>query len=234
MRCYERRKNSGQHFDEWITHRNVLATSCASSFEKQVTDERYILITLDRGPARTAPGPGGNQIEGFGNFSCGSPRRFRTHRSVAFGQHFPALLFPVPLQHDGYPVYHDIQETADDEPEKADDDRQQHRIRTENRIDRIDRSSPSDGCLEINQVTVPQAHCLRGATKAKIGSRRLISFLNDGAHLEDRQIHRDHQAADEHTEDGHDQRFQQGAHVVDRVVHIFFEEVCDLTRHFIQ
>ena len=93
---------------------------------------------------------------------------------------------------------------------------------------------PSDGCLEINQVTVPQAHCLRGATKAKIGSRRLISFLNDGAHLEDREIHRDHQAADEHTEDGHDQRFQQGAHVVDRVVHVFFEEVRDLTRHFIQ
>src|ERR1700722_8640453 len=43
-------------------------------------------------------------------------------------------------------------------------------------------------------------------------------LADDLTELEDRQVHRDHHAADEHAEDGHDERLEQARHAVDRVV----------------
>src|SRR5690606_13176832 len=40
------------------------------------------------------------------------------------------------------------------------------------------------------------------------------------AHLEDRQVHRHDEAADEDAQDRHDHGFEQAAQVVDRVVHV--------------
>ena len=41
---------------------------------------------------------------------------------------------------------------------------------------------------------------------------------DDGGELEDRQVHRDHQAADYHTEHHHDQRLKEARHRIHRVV----------------
>lgn len=48
---------------------------------------------------------------------------------------------------------------------------------------------------------------------------------------EDRQVHRDDQAADQYAEHGHDHGLHQGGQVVDRVVDFFFIERGDLVQH---
>jgi len=58
--------------------------------------------------------------------------------------------------------------------------------------------------------------------------------LNNRTHLEDRQVHGDNEATNEHTENSHDHRLEQAREVVYGIVDIFFVEVCDLGRHVIE
>src|SRR5689334_15490801 len=57
---------------------------------------------------------------------------------------------------------------------------------------------------------------------------------DDLTELEDRQVHGDHEAADEHAENAHDQRFEQARHGVDGVVDLGFVERGDLAGHFVE
>src|SRR5438874_5933326 len=59
-------------------------------------------------------------------------------------------------------------------------------------------------------------------------------MLDRLADLEDRQVHRDHHAADQHAEDHHDHRFHQTGERVDRVVDLRLEEVRDFAEHGIE
>ena len=58
--------------------------------------------------------------------------------------------------------------------------------------------------------------------------------LHHCAQLEDGQVHGDDQAADQHAEDGHDQRLEQRGHAVDRIVHFGFVEGGDLAGHGVE
>src|SRR3989449_11439822 len=59
-------------------------------------------------------------------------------------------------------------------------------------------------------------------------------MLDRLADLEDRQVHRDHHAADQHAEHHHDHRFHQTGERVDRIVDLRLEEVCDFAEHGIE
>src|SRR6059036_18471 len=52
--------------------------------------------------------------------------------------------------------------------------------------------------------------------------------------LEDRQVHRDHHAADQHAEHHHDHRFHQTGKRVNRVVDLLLEKVGDFGEHRIE
>src|SRR5438445_3500465 len=54
------------------------------------------------------------------------------------------------------------------------------------------------------------------------------------AELEDRQIHRDHHAADDGADDDHDERFEQARQRVDRVVDLLLVKLGDLEQHRIE
>src|SRR5882757_11027549 len=56
----------------------------------------------------------------------------------------------------------------------------------------------------------------RGAASAAVDVKTASS--DDRAQLEDRQVHGDHEAADEHAEDGHDHRLEEARHGVDGIV----------------
>src|SRR5215831_15710672 len=55
-----------------------------------------------------------------------------------------------------------------------------------------------------------------------------------GSQLEDRQVHRDHEAPHQYAEDHHDHRLEQARHGIDRVVHLGFVEGRYLARHLIE
>ena len=55
-------------------------------------------------------------------------------------------------------------------------------------------------------------------------------MLDRLADLEDRQVHRDHHAADQHAQHHHDHRFHQTGERVDRVVDLGLEEIGDLIK----
>src|SRR5690606_36691957 len=57
--------------------------------------------------------------------------------------------------------------------------------------------------------------------------------LDHRAQLEDGQVHRNDEAADEHAQDGHDQRLEQARHRVHGVVHLGLEEGRDLAGHLV-
>src|SRR5206468_12467907 len=59
-------------------------------------------------------------------------------------------------------------------------------------------------------------------------------MLDRLADLEDRQVHRDHHAADQHAEHHHDHRFHQTGERVNRVVDLRLEEVGDFAEHGIE
>ena len=87
--------------------------------------------------------------------------------------------------------------------------------------------SPSTRSSAMGQ---PRTNRTRAARDAPRGFRQchLAVSRNDRAELEDRQVHRDDHAADQHAEDGHDERLEQGGHAVDRVVDLRLVEVGDL------
>ena len=60
------------------------------------------------------------------------------------------------------------------------------------------------------------------------------SPLRRAAELEDRQVHRDHHAADQRAEHHHDDRLHQAGQRLDRVVHLGLEEVGDLAQHGVE
>src|SRR4029077_19630468 len=57
---------------------------------------------------------------------------------------------------------------------------------------------------------------------------------DDRCQLEDRQVHRDDETADEHSKHHHDQWLEQARHGVDRVVDLGLVEAGYLTRHRIE
>src|SRR6267143_2025831 len=59
-------------------------------------------------------------------------------------------------------------------------------------------------------------------------------MLDRLADLEDRQVHRDHHAADQHAEHHHDHRFHQAGERGDCVVDLSLEEIGDLAEHGIE
>src|SRR5712692_11095981 len=68
-----------------------------------------------------------------------------------------------------------------------------------------------------------------------LSTRRVMEIMLDRlADLEDRQVHRDHHAADQNAEHHHDHRFHQTGKRVDRVVDLLLEEVGDLAEHGIE
>src|SRR5271156_540291 len=60
------------------------------------------------------------------------------------------------------------------------------------------------------------------------------ALADHGTEFEDRQVHRDDQAADQYAQDRHDQRLEQARHTVDRVVDVFFVEAGHFTGHGIE
>src|SRR5256885_11616779 len=56
-------------------------------------------------------------------------------------------------------------------------------------------------------------------------------MLDRLADLEDRQVHRDHHAADQHAQDHPDHRFHQTGERVDPAVHLRLAETRDFARH---
>src|SRR6185295_4907922 len=58
--------------------------------------------------------------------------------------------------------------------------------------------------------------------------------LHHRAQFEDGQVHGDHEATDEHAEDGHDERLEQRGHAVHRVVDFRFVEGGDLAGHGVE
>ena len=65
-------------------------------------------------------------------------------------------------------------------------------------------------------------------------SRELAASADHGAELEDRQVHRDHEAADHHAQEDHDYWFEQLAEAGDGIVHLALEEVCDPAQHGVE
>src|SRR5207245_6041346 len=68
-----------------------------------------------------------------------------------------------------------------------------------------------------------------------LSTRCVMEIMLDRlADLEDRQVHRDHHAADQHAEHHHDHRFHQTGERVDRIVDLGLEKVGDLAEHGIE
>src|SRR5712691_1981920 len=68
-----------------------------------------------------------------------------------------------------------------------------------------------------------------------LSTRRAMEMMLDRlADLEDRQVHSDHHAADQHAENHHDHRFHQTGERVNRVVDLGLEEIGDLAEHGIE
>src|ERR1700722_6617373 len=65
-------------------------------------------------------------------------------------------------------------------------------------------------------------------------SRSSTRLADDGTELEDRQVHGDNQATDQHAQDRHDQRLEQARHAVDRGVDVIFVEAGDFAGHGIE
>src|SRR3989338_10434608 len=59
-------------------------------------------------------------------------------------------------------------------------------------------------------------------------------WLYNLTELEDRQIHRNHQAADKRSEHGHDDGFHETGQAVDRIVHFSLVVGCALVQHGVQ
>ena len=58
--------------------------------------------------------------------------------------------------------------------------------------------------------------------------------LNDRAKHEDRQVHRNHESADQHAQNRHDQGLHQGAQIIHGIINQRFVLVGHLPQHFIQ
>src|ERR1700676_1432867 len=65
-------------------------------------------------------------------------------------------------------------------------------------------------------------------------SRSSTRLADDGTELEDRQVHGDDQAADQHAQNRHDQRLEQARHAVDRGIDVVFIEASDFAGHGIE
>ena len=67
--------------------------------------------------------------------------------------------------------------------------------------------------------------------RASSSSTRLA---DDGTELEDRQVHGDHEPADEYAEHDHDQWFEQARHRIDGIVDFCLVKGRNFRRHFIE
>ena len=130
-----------------------------------------------------------------------SPARFSAVPHVG-------LLAPVALHHDRQPIDDDVQEAADDQPMNAKTTRDEQWRAAATAARQSTRRRRLDPDQKRRPECPPNAvYC--GACAAE--DRRSQPPLDDGTHLEDRQVHGDDQAADEHAEDRHDHRLEQAA-----------------------
>src|SRR5713101_4322390 len=90
----------------------------------------------------------------------------------------------------------------------------------------------TDGWAAVLRISLIGSNKKGYGRAVTLSTRCVMEIMLDRlADLEDRQVHRDHHAPDQHAEHYHDHRFHQTGKGVNRVVNFGLEEVGDLAEH---
>src|SRR5690554_4985294 len=209
------RKRCGNGLNQRVTNRNPGLAGRTLAAKKQPAHHRNIFPRPNPVAAGRAGGGGLGQGDGFFWLALGL-------RNL---QKFLALATPVLMHHFGQAQDDHVQETADAEGDEG--------------YGQVEEPGGVEEYVERGHSGTHWKCWENACSPKKRGAGTGRCLADNLTHLEDRQVHGNDQAADQHTQNRHDNRLHQGCQVVHHVVHhrlvvfgYFLQHLIQVTRLF--